>query len=91
VKPDPFAVIVKPCPPTVAVLGLTKERTEEEVCRERFVLYWEQAEASAHATNATMSHLRENIRTRSSRAILAQRQADKSRARALLEARQRIS
>jgi hypothetical protein len=66
VKPDPLAVIVKPCPPTVAVLGLTKERTEEEVCRERFVLYWEQAEASAHATNATMSHLRENIRTRSS-------------------------
>lgn len=31
VKPDPFAVIVKPWPPTVAVLGLTKVSTEEEV------------------------------------------------------------
>jgi hypothetical protein len=38
VKPDPLAVIVKPCPPTVAVLGLTKVSTEEEVWMERFVL-----------------------------------------------------
>lgn len=37
-KPDPLAVIVKPCPPTVAVLGLTKVRAEEAVWRERFVL-----------------------------------------------------
>ena len=39
VKPEPFAVIVKPRPPTVAVLGLTKERMEEDVWMERFVLY----------------------------------------------------
>jgi len=38
VKPDPLAVIVKPCPPTVAELGLTKVSMEEEVWMERFVL-----------------------------------------------------
>jgi len=30
-NPPPLAVIVKPCVPTVAELGLTKVRTEEEV------------------------------------------------------------
>jgi hypothetical protein len=45
---------------------------------ERFVLYWEQAEASPHAINATISHLREHIRTRSSRAILPGLWADKN-------------
>jgi hypothetical protein len=37
-KPEPLAVIVKPCPPTIAELGLTNVRTEEEVWIERFVL-----------------------------------------------------
>jgi hypothetical protein len=37
-KPPPLAVIVKPCPPTLAVLGLTKVSTEVEVWMERFVL-----------------------------------------------------
>lgn len=37
-KPDPFAVIVKPCAPTVAELGLTKVNIEEDVWMERFVL-----------------------------------------------------
>jgi hypothetical protein len=37
-KPDPLAVIVKPCPPTVALVGLTKVSTEEEVWMERLVL-----------------------------------------------------
>ena len=37
-KPDPLAVIVKPCPPTVAVLGLTNVSVEEDVWMERFVL-----------------------------------------------------
>src|ERR1700686_4740823 len=78
VKPCPLAVIVKPCPPTLAVLGLTKVSTEEEVWMERLVLYWEQAEASPHTTNATISHLREHIRTRSSRAILPGLRADKN-------------
>jgi len=31
VNPVPFAVIVKPCPPAVAELGLTKVRIEEDV------------------------------------------------------------
>jgi hypothetical protein len=87
-KPDPLAVIVNPCPPTVAELGLTKVSTDEDVWMERFVLYWEQADASPHTTNATTSHLREHIRTRSSRAILPRRWADKNRVRALLGARQ---
>jgi hypothetical protein len=30
-KPDPLAVIVKPCEPTVAALGLTKASTEDDV------------------------------------------------------------
>lgn len=38
VKPDPLAVMVKPWLPTVAVLGLTKVNTEEEVWMERLVL-----------------------------------------------------
>jgi hypothetical protein len=38
VKPDPLAVIVKPWPPTVAVLGLTNVSVEEDVWMERFVL-----------------------------------------------------
>lgn len=38
VKPVPLAVMVKPWLPTVAVLGLTKVSTEEEVWMERFVL-----------------------------------------------------
>lgn len=83
VKPDPLAVIVKPWLPTVAVLGLTYVSVEEEVWMERFVLYSEQADASPHATNATISHLREYIRTRSSRAILPGLWADKNQARAL--------
>jgi hypothetical protein len=37
-KPDPLAVIVKPCPPTAAELGLTNARMEEDVWMERFVL-----------------------------------------------------
>jgi hypothetical protein len=70
VNPDPVAVIVKAGSPTSLELGLMKVRTEEEVWMERLVLYSEQADASAHAKNATISHLREHIRTRSSRAIL---------------------
>ena len=31
VNPDPLAVIVKPWLPTVAVLGLTNDNTDEEV------------------------------------------------------------
>jgi hypothetical protein len=38
VKPDPLAVIVKLCAPTVAVLGLTNVSTEEDVWMERLVL-----------------------------------------------------
>ena len=38
VKPVPVAEIVKPCPPTVAVLGLTNISVEEAVWMERFVL-----------------------------------------------------
>ena len=38
VNPDPFAVIVKPCPPTAAALGLMKVRTDEAVWMERLVL-----------------------------------------------------
>lgn len=38
VNPEPFAVIVKPCPPTVAELGLMKVRTDEDVWMERLVL-----------------------------------------------------
>jgi hypothetical protein len=30
-KPPPLAVIVKPCVPTVAEPGLTKDRTEDDV------------------------------------------------------------
>lgn len=37
-KPDPFAVMVNPWLPTVAVLGLTKVSVDEEVWIERFVL-----------------------------------------------------
>ena len=37
-KPEPLAVIVKPCDPTGTVLGLTKVRIEEEVWMERLVL-----------------------------------------------------
>ncbi len=37
-KPVPLAVIVKPCPPTVAALGLTNVSVEEAVWMERFVL-----------------------------------------------------
>src|SRR5215472_12127959 len=50
-KPDPLAVIVKPCEPTVAVAGLTNISVEEEVWTLRFVLYWEQADASPQATS----------------------------------------
>jgi len=66
-KPAPFAVIVKPCAPALTVLGLTKDSTEADVWTLRFVLNSEHAEASPHATSATISHLREHIRTRSSR------------------------
>jgi hypothetical protein len=64
-KPPPLAVIVKPCAPAVAALGLTNVSTEEDVWMERFVLYWEQADANPQAMSATISHLREHIRTRS--------------------------
>jgi hypothetical protein len=37
-KPAPLAVIVKPCPPTLAEAGLTKVSTEVEVWMDRFVL-----------------------------------------------------
>lgn len=57
----PLAVIVNPCEPTVAVLGLTNDRVEEDVWMLRFVLYWEQADASPQATSATISHFREGI------------------------------
>ena len=67
-KPAPLAVIVKPAPPATAVPGLRNDSEEEDVWSVRFVLYWEHADASPHATNATISHLREHIRTRSSRA-----------------------
>jgi hypothetical protein len=67
-KPVPLAVIVKPPPPVVAVWGLKNDNVEDDVCTLRLVLNSEQAEASPHATNATISHLREHIRTRSSRA-----------------------
>src|SRR5271166_3066504 len=69
-KPPPLAVIVKPCAPAVTALGLTNVSEEEDVWTERLVLYCEQAEARPQASNATISHLREHIRTRSSRAIL---------------------
>ncbi|HEY2646083.1 MAG TPA: hypothetical protein VGI34_03890 [Candidatus Acidoferrales bacterium] len=70
-KPPPLAVIVKVCAPAVTALGLTKVSVEEDVWMERFVLYWEQAEASPQATSATISHFLEYIRTRSSRANLS--------------------
>jgi hypothetical protein len=57
---------------------------------ERFVLYWEQADASPHAMNATISHLREHIRTRSSRANLPGSRLDANRVRALFGARLKI-
>jgi hypothetical protein len=50
---------------------------------ERLVLYWEQADASPHATNATISHLREHIRTRSSRDVLPEVRADKNALRTI--------
>jgi hypothetical protein len=37
-NPEPLAVIVKPCEPTVAVLGLTNDNTDEEVWIDRLVL-----------------------------------------------------
>jgi hypothetical protein len=37
-NPEPVAVIVNPCAPTVAELGLTNVNTEEEVWMERLVL-----------------------------------------------------
>jgi hypothetical protein len=37
-NPEPFAVMVKPCAPTVAALGLTNARTEDDVWIERLVL-----------------------------------------------------
>ena len=37
VKPPPLAVIVNPCVPAVAALGLTNVRTEDDVWMERFV------------------------------------------------------
>ena len=77
-NPVPFAVIVKLCDPTVAELGLTNERTEDDVWMERFVLYCEQAEASPHAIMTRINHLREHIRTRSSRATLPGKRADKN-------------
>lgn len=60
---------MNPWLPTGAVLGLTKESVDEAVWMERFVLYWEQADATPHATIARISHLREYIRTLSSQAI----------------------
>lgn len=77
-KPPPLAVIVKPCVPAVAALGLTNVSEEDDVWMERLVLYCEQAEASPQATSATISHLREHIRTRSSRAILPEFRAEKN-------------
>jgi hypothetical protein len=77
-KPVPFAVIVKLCDPTVAELGLTNVRVEEDVWMERFVLYCEQAEVSPHAISTRINHLREHIRTRSSRATLPGQRADKN-------------
>jgi hypothetical protein len=38
VKPDPLAVIVKPCVPAGVELGLIKVNIEEEVWMERLVL-----------------------------------------------------
>jgi hypothetical protein len=67
-NPVPLAVIVKPPPPTVAVWGLRNVSVDDDVWVVRLVLNSEQADASPHATNATISHLREHIRTRSSRA-----------------------
>lgn len=64
-KPVPLAVIVKPCPPTGQVVGLTKVSVEEDVWTLRFVLYCEHADASVQSSSATPSHLWEPIRTRS--------------------------
>jgi hypothetical protein len=77
-KPEPLAVIVKLCVPTVAELGLTNDRTEDDVWMERFVLYCEQAEDSPHAKITRTNQLREHIRTRSSRATLPVQRADKN-------------
>ena len=85
VKPAPLAVSVKLCPPAVHEPGLTKLRTEDDVWMERLVLYWEQAQASPQATSATISNLREHIRTRSSRAILPRFRAGNITLRSILK------
>jgi len=56
-KRAPLTVIVKPDPPAIAVLGLKNATEEVDVWIVRLVLYWEHADASPHATNATTSHL----------------------------------
>lgn len=71
-NPEPVAVSVKPVAPAVKELGARVDSVEDDVWTVRFVLNWEQADASPHTTNATMSHFREHIRTRSSRATRGQ-------------------
>ena len=61
-KPEPLTVRVKSDPPAVCVAGDTNDTDDEDVCRLRFVLNWEQADASIHAATAAISHLREYIR-----------------------------
>jgi hypothetical protein len=68
-NPAPFAVIGKPVEGTALIgseAGLRNTRTEVDVWVVKFVLNWEQPAASPNTTSATISHLRENIRTRSS-------------------------
>jgi hypothetical protein len=68
-KPAPFAVMGKPVEgtvPTATEEGLRNVRTEVDVWVVKFVLNWEQPPASPATTSATISHLREYIRTRSS-------------------------
>src|SRR5579864_5243879 len=65
-KPEPFAVMVKPASPAVAVCGLRNDSDEEEVWVVRLVLNSEQPPTSPSTTSDATSQLREYIRTRSS-------------------------
>jgi hypothetical protein len=85
-KPAPFAVMGKPVEGTVPAgteEGLRNVRTEVEVWVVKFVLNWEHPPASPAITSATISHLREYIRTLSSPIYPARRRAGENPVRTI--------
>lgn len=68
----PVAVICNPVDGTLPAgteAGLKNCRNDEDVCVVKFVLNSEQPPASPNNASAAMSHLRETIRTLSSRSM----------------------